>query len=268
MKKSSTAIVLNIVMMIGCFIFTICVDEKNTVMMIGGTIIAICVYIGLYKHIDKIFSYGKKPKSYHLFPRMKKRVVLYLVGLSYWIEQLFTCIYTSNFKVSHNQERANESSQNQTFLENVISQDIKTPIIEEIIFRGLLLLLIIVVFNLIKRNTKKATINIIFVLTSGVVFGLFHCVSWNELFTSMTIATEFESAILYIVPGLIYSVLYVFTQRLYAPILAHMLNNIMGLKPFGEKQSENLIIWFVILLIVGVIYIKLNRKTIKGKRGS
>lgn len=265
MKKYSTAVLLSIVMIM-CFIFTICVDEKNMVMMVGGTIIAIWVYIGLHKHIDKMFSNGKKPKSYHLFPRMKKRVVLYLVGLSYWIDQFFTYIYTSNFKISHNQERANETRASQTFLENVISHDIKTPIVEEIIFRGLLFLLIITVFNLIKRNTKKATINIIFVFTSGVVFGLFHCVSWNELFTSMTITTEFERAILYIVPGLVYSVLYIFTQRLYAPILAHMLNNTMGLKTFGEQQLENLIVWFVILLIVGVIYIKLNKATIKGKR--
>src|SRR5699024_2432170 len=258
--------VLNIAVMILLFVFTISVDNNN-VLMVSGTIVAIFIYICLYKMNNKISSYEQQPESYFLFPRIKKQIILYFVILSYCIEQLFKYIYTTNFKAPHNQERANESAEKHTLLESIISSDIKAPVIEEIIFRGLLFLVVVVVSNLISNNANKRIVNIVFIITSVIIFGLFHCVSWNELFTNMVFTTEFEKAFLYIVPGIIYSLLYVSTQRLYIPILAHMLNNILGLTLFGEQQLENLIVWFVILMIIGTIYIKVKKKIMKGNRG-
>src|SRR5699024_11227312 len=96
----------------------------------------------------------------------------------------------------------------------------------------------VVVSNLISNNANKRIVNIVFIITSGIISGLFHCVRWNELFTNMVFTTEFEKAFLYIVPAIIYSLLYVSTQRLYIPILAHMLNNILGLTLFRSEERR------------------------------
>src|SRR5699024_12571273 len=72
--------------------------------------------------------------------------------------------------ISHNQERANESAEKHTLLESIISSDIKAPVIEEIIFRGLLFLVVVVVSNLISNNANKRIVNIVFIITSGIIF--------------------------------------------------------------------------------------------------
>ena len=154
-----------------------------------------------------------------------------------------------------------------------ISNGIKAPIVEEILFRGLLFLTIVSLFYVLNGKSrgciKILAMNITFVIVSTVIFGLMHGMNWGRLFAEGIIETDFRHTIPYLVAGLIYSLLYMVTKTLFAPIIAHMLNNLSA-SDFPILSFLDFTTTAVLALIITtvIVVISLFSFTTKGNQAS
>ncbi|HDK8090382.1 TPA: CPBP family intramembrane metalloprotease [Staphylococcus aureus] len=136
-----------------------------------------------------------------------------------------------------NQHRIDSAIKGMTVTDSIINIGVLSPIIEEIIFRGLFYMvcsgIVILVFNRFFKNAFKKhidkTIGIIFVVISSIVFGMLHVIR----------AGDFENLAPYVLSGIIYSVLYLLTKTIYIPLLLHMLGNTIS--TFGSMYQAGII---------------------------
>lgn len=131
------------------------------------------------------------------------------------------------------------------FIKTLIGSGFQAPIIEEIVFRGMLFLVIMTatsyLFN--KKPNKHDIIGImIFGFLSSVIFGLVHVIACNDYGHIMT----------YIVSGAAFTFAFVVTRDIKVPIILHMLNNIpitLNKYHYGIISGTMFLIFFVLFII-------------------
>lgn len=196
--------------------------------------------------------------------RIKKRYYLWIVCSAILFEAMITGVFNVP-KDTANEQRIDEFLNNNPITESIINIGVFGPIIEEIIFRGLLYMvcsgIVILVFNrFFKKSVRKhidKTTGITFVIISSITFGIPHVIRDGD----------YQNITPYIISGMVFSVLYVITKTIYVPLLLHMIGNTMGtlssLFKMGliEINIANgivvfLLLYFLIGLLVWVWYIK------------
>lgn len=229
MKRTNFLIIVLVTSLI-LFVTYILNDIKNIGFMVSYTSVFICVYIALHRMSKKVQGTDSSFGDYFSFPKMKKRYILYFSVLGFLLNTLLSMLYTHNFGLPNNEIRVQDKYSNQIAYEMEIYGGIQAPIIEEILHRGLLFLVVISVFQAISNKAKHVNgMNAIFLIISSTLFGLMHAISWGKLMKTMTLETDFKHTTPYLIAGIIFSLLYLMTRTLYAPIIAHMLNNITDL---------------------------------------
>ncbi|WP_409335025.1 CPBP family intramembrane glutamic endopeptidase [Enterococcus mundtii] len=112
------------------------------------------------------------------------------------------------------------------------------PIVEEIIYRGLLLNAIM--FFGLKCNFQKKYLLLAFLSLTSILFGLAH------------LSDNFLTFVVFALSGLILAVLYLLSGRIIVPITVHFINNLVT--SFGMDDRMKLaIIMISLLLIIGLI---------------
>ena len=237
--------------------------------ILGGTLVVIVLYIGFRQLYEEWFGNDGTFKDNFAMPNIKKRYIIIFSVYGFLINSVSSRIYTGIFGFPKNEQRLNEK---QHMFEMDISNGIKAPIVEEILFRGLLFLTIVSLFYVLNgksRRFSKTTINIMFVILSTVIFGLMHGVNWGRLFAEGIIETDFRHTIPYLVAGLIYSLLYMVTKTLFAPIIAHMLNNLSAsdfpILSFLDFQTT---VFFALITTLVILAISVVNYMTKGNRAS
>ncbi|MCD8875463.1 CPBP family intramembrane metalloprotease [Mammaliicoccus sciuri] len=189
-----------------------------------------------YQQAEVSLSNGTTYRRLKSF-KIKKRYFLWIVSVTILIESIITIsILKLNYQ-TENQERINQSLKDIPITEAIYRMGILSPIVEEIIFRGLLYMvcsgIVILVFNrFFKKAVRKhidKTTGIIFVVISSVGFGVLHVIR----------AGDFENIAPYAIAGFVLSVLYVITKTIYVPILLHMIVNIIS--TFGSSYRVGII---------------------------
>lgn len=183
-------------------------------------------------------------------PRKRLKSIITLTVLTYAVEQMFKSLYLtiSSDALPKNEEIVRKIKESQTLLEQILSASIKTPIVEEIIFRGLLFIAIANFFKIFKARVNNVFINIFFCIISTMIFGMAHCINGHEMLKNMNIETDFKNITPYAVSGLLYSILYVLTKRLSTTIGVHMLNNF-----FGKELGVCIFMLFVVRWVGRII---------------
>ena len=137
------------------------------------------------------------------FKSLKKKELAIII-ISFLILEISTFLITSFASIPANEEGLNEAVNHSKLFIAIITLGIFGPIIEECIFRGIL---IKVMFQ------KKQWLGVI---VSIILFTLSH---------GPTNVTDY---IIYSIPAIIYSIIYYKTQRLEIPIIIHILNNLLA----------------------------------------
>lgn len=157
--------------------------------------------------------------------RVKKRYYLWIVCTTILLEAMITGVFNVP-KDTANEQRVDEFLNNNPIIESIINIGLLSPIIEEVIFRGLLYIvcsgIVILVFNRFFKHAERKhidkTTGITFVIISCITFGLPHVIRDGD----------YQNITPYILSGIVFSVLYVITKTIYVPILLHMLGNTMS----------------------------------------
>lgn len=158
--------------------------------------------------------------------------------------------------MTENQKVLDENDRD--FLTTLLGSGGQAPILEEIMFRGLIFLIIMSLTSYINKKLKKniGFIGIlVFIIVSSSVFGLLHVVKFGD----------YEHTLTYAIPGLVYSIVFVLTRDIKIPILLHMLNNVTITLNKHEYMGLTLLILvsFYILIIVAIFKIALTMENNK-----
>lgn len=136
--------------------------------------------------------------------KLLKQKELAIVIINFLILEILTYLITNFFSMPNNQNGLNEIVNQSNCFIAIMTLGILIPIIEECIFRGIL---IKVVFR--KRQWIGAIFSII-------------------LFTIAHTPNDLMDYIIYGIPAVIYSIIYYKTQRLEIPIIIHSMNNLFA----------------------------------------
>lgn len=131
---------------------------------------------------------------------------------------------------SQNQIAVEKSVKEQGFLYSLFDGGIRAPIIEEVIFRGLLFIVVsAVIYKVFKgkanNNIKDIMVIFTFIGVSSILFGWLHVSKHNDYMHIFT----------YALFGLFLAVVYVLTKNLLWTIMLHMINNITATLRISDK---------------------------------
>ncbi|WP_394882189.1 CPBP family intramembrane glutamic endopeptidase [Mammaliicoccus sciuri] len=221
-------------------IFTIYwLDSSKNVWHIGvmAALSVLIYYVNTkaYQQAEVSLTNGRtyrRLKSY----KVKKQYIFWIICSAILFEAMISGIFNLP-KDTANEHRIDSAIKGMTVTDSIINIGVLSPIIEEIIFRGLFYMvcsgIVILVFNRFFKNATKKhidkTTGITFVVISSIVFGMLHVIR----------AGDFENLAPYVLSGIIYSVLYLTTKTIYIPLLLHMLGNTIS--TFGSIYQAGLI---------------------------
>lgn len=196
-----------------------------------------------------------------------------LVLFAYVVERNFSPAF--NFGDNpQNEERIIKEMSHQSVWEGLYKTGIKAPIIEEIVFRGLLYsAIVLAILYIAKANvedhSRRLIATCIFFLVSSFIFGYLHISSYGD----------YENIGVYILPGIIFSTVFILTKNIMYSIMVHMLGNIVGTLntyhyklheialPIGEYLNNILafllLILFIERLVCGFKYTMRHKEEIK-----
>lgn len=146
-----------------------------------------------------------------------------------------------------NQQIINETFQKfpEKAVELNLTQIILAPIVEETIFRLVIFCIIVYLFKIFNFSNK--VFYSCFVLISSLLFGFSH--SFDNPLTS----------ILYIIPGLIFSISYIISKSIYVPITIHIISNAIA-SIHSDKDVNLGLIMLILTLTFGLLeYLQKNK---------
>lgn len=233
------------------------IDNNNIVYLFVTTIISIVLY-----KWNKKLSIKKKRElmrentiNYISLIKLKKRYIVWVSSLTFLIYNMVSLMILPDVD-SKNQKAVNRYLDGNSWLESIGNVGILSPIVEEVIFRGLLLILIssigLWIVSTFKRNLTaniSRYTSIIFIATSSLLFGLVHVVSggdYNHIFP-------------YLLSGIVFSTIYILTKTLYASIFVHMIGNTIAVMVYYDEDIAVLIFSVVFLYIIGGMFIWIKK---------
>ncbi|RIM29766.1 CPBP family intramembrane metalloprotease [Staphylococcus cohnii] len=233
------------------------IDNNNIVYLFVTTIISIVLY-----KWNKKLSIKKKRElmrentiNHKPLIKLKKRYMVWVSSFTYLIYSMVRLMILPEVD-SKNQKAVNRYLDGNSWLESIGNVGILSPIVEEVIFRGLLLILIssiglwiVSTFkNNLTLNIRRYT-SIIFIATSSLLFGVAHVVGggdYNHIFP-------------YLLSGFVFSTIYILTKTLYASIFVHMIGNTIAVMVYYDEGIAVLIKFVVILYIIGGMFVWLKK---------
>lgn len=225
------------------------VDDKN----ILTTVLLIIFSVIIYKFNLYIMSKSKYKSIYYQGNRnfrIKKMYLIWFTILIYVLNNsLLKPIFMPHDK-PENQKNIDKYMSEVAFSDSLFNIGISSPIIEEVIFRGLLLVVTTCIVTFIysrtvsMTNTLNIVIYILFIVVSSIIFGLAHVYSFED----------YNHVAPYIISGVVYSLFYLFTKTLWAPILVHGLNNLLNTLAKGYMIKVLPVDIATISIIIMLIY--------------
>ncbi|MGK8594698.1 MULTISPECIES: CPBP family intramembrane glutamic endopeptidase [Bacteria] len=181
-----------------------------------------------------------------------KRFKISTVVVGYVVSSTIKSFFLTSQK-GENQKLVEYHQQNRNVLTNISDSGINAPIIEEVVFRGVLFIILMAVTgSLFKhRSIKNQRLGIcIFIIVSSMTFGLVHIAKAGDINNIMP----------YLISGIVLSILFVMTRDIRVTIGVHALNNIMIiLTRNGYELLSVILIMIVVVYSVFYIYINLFR---------
>ncbi|MBF0795186.1 CPBP family intramembrane glutamic endopeptidase [Mammaliicoccus lentus] len=248
--------------------YVVLIDYNENYVLLWSIVnisIVVCIWLMYYKTtIYNRFAMEQRMNRKHL--DAVQSVLFILIGvLCVFIKKDVWNLLT-NYSTTFNDKNIEQNAGLQ--VADFISNAMVSPIIEEVVFRGYFFILAFVIsigiIKLInKKRTKPITNKITFRLAisiyivGAIIFALCHGVQ-N--------VSEFA---LYFSSGLMYSVLFIITKRLYIVIAIHMLNNTMATMDMLYVDGNNQTSWYnvfsyllgiTIIIVVLVFYPKIKRQ--------
>ncbi|PTK45335.1 hypothetical protein BUZ69_10780 [Staphylococcus saprophyticus] len=233
------------------------IDNNNIVYLFVTTIISIVFYKWNKKIIIKKKRDLMRENTLNHKPliKLKKRYIVWVSSFAFLIYSMVRLMILPDVD-SKNQKAVNRYLDGNSWLESIGNVGILSPIVEEVIFRGLLLILIssiglwiVSTFkNNLALNIRRYT-SIIFIATSSLLFGVAHVVGggdYNHIFP-------------YLLSGFVFSTIYILTKTLYASIFVHMIGNTIAVMVYYDEGIAVLINLVVILYIIGGMLVWLKK---------
>lgn len=247
-------------------------DQTNVGMKMLSFTIEILLIVAVYIWHQKVNMDSRKLYQYHAKNKVNKVDKIILVLFAYTIDRNIS----PAFKIGENpknEDRIIREMSHQSVWEGIYKTGIKAPIVEEIVFRGLLYsVIVLVVLYILNANIEDKSRRLIatytFVFVSSTVFGILHVSPYGD----------YENAGVYILPGIIFSIVFILTKNVIYSIVVHMLGNVVGTLntyyklhelsiPFGAYLNNMLCIILAILvlerLICGFRYAMRHKNDIK-----
>lgn len=228
------------------------IDNNNIVYLFVMTIISIVIYKWNKKIIIKKKRDLMRENTLNHKPliKMKKRYIAWVSILTFLIYNMVSYMIFPDVD-SKNQKAVNHYLGENSWLESIGNVGILSPIVEEVIFRGLLLFLIssiglwlVSTFkNNLTLNIRRYT-SIIFIATSSLLFGVVHVVGGGD----------YNHIYPYLLSGFVFSTIYILTKTLYVPIFVHMIGNTIAIMVYYDEDIAVLTLSVVLLyLMVGML---------------
>lgn len=218
-------------------------------------VIAIILSVMVYKVNKKLVSNEKFKIDYYMPNNSYKIKKVYLIWLAIFVYTIDSGILKPIFRpkaTPENQKHVNEYFETVDFAESVFNVGIASPIIEEIIFRGLLLIACTSLIHLLLIKTKHIAnrkINIIiyifFIIISTVTFGVAHVINDGD----------YQNIAPYMASGFLYALFYLITKTLWSSILVHMINNMLNVLNQGYKLNYIPVDLACLLLFASLFYL-------------
>lgn len=217
-------------------------------------LVSIFVYL-IYK--ERLDSFWTTKKSTYI---IKKGYFVGFVLLTIVIDKVQSITFTS--EPSINQKNVEKSFEKTPLSEALLTTGLTHPIIEEIVFRGLLYIAIVAIVSMISVKKKENVSIIMFSGLSLFLFGLMH----------VCFHGDYQHALPYAISGLLYALLYVITRSLVAPIICHIVNNSIGVVSYYLLNGSAIItlriisIFIFILILMYIVWVlNFNRYLVKNK---
>lgn len=221
MIKKTEIELMNLLIYIVSFIaiYSVYIATSDTVI---GTAIAVIVGIGLYYGVIKLKEHHSSISMNLVKKKFRIVPLMFLVGTTIIIE--YGISSTLPVGISGNQKRVMEEIKGAPIHETLLSNVIKAPIVEEIVFRGFILLICLTIIHLllkrvdITKRSKNIVTALTFTLLSAISFGAAH----------MTEGDSVIQLLPYVISGLIFAFIYIVTQNIITSMVVHGVGNLIA----------------------------------------
>ncbi len=208
---------------------------KSTLVHILIISMVIALYI-LYKAFNK--KKNQIANKYYKSISIPLYSKIYIVCIAIYIQTLISSKFSSDTANQRLNEKHDEGLSMDTIL---TSGSLTAPIIEEIIFRGVLFITILSASSYFKNKTKNPNDKlglISFFIFSSLLFGFVHVAKGNDI----------ENIWGYLVSGIILSLVFVFTRDIKLVIAIHMIGNTCSI--LGRQDYENIVYLIGFMMII------------------
>lgn len=247
MIKKTEIELMNLLIYIVSFAVVYSVYIATTDSIVGiciPIILAIAIYYGVNRLKDRKsdISMNLTKKKFRIVPLMFITIITIII--EYSLSNVFT------FGISGNQKRVLEEMKNAPIHETLLSNVIEAPIVEEILFRGIILLICFTVTKLlfqrlsITEGNKNKIAALIFLVISSMSFSLVH----------MTEADRIVLLLPYAISGLIFAYIYIITQNIITSMVVHGIGNLIATF-IGLSQYHIVSVNLVTYIFVGIIVV-------------
>ncbi len=205
-----------------------------------GVILSTIVTLLIYKSFYMPIGYKVKLDN--------KSFIIALLGLIFLKTGGWLISWLNNFEDPQNQKVWEDIwNKNQDQLHYyVIDSVVVAPVIEEVLFRGILFFAVYMLIKELKKwdkwrfsdKTNQYITVILFILVSGL------------LFSSIHLSQSFLTSLPYLFAGLTLAIIFVITKNLLITIIIHALSNLTSFNHINEIQTYKLL---SLLLLISII---------------
>ncbi|WP_436949266.1 CPBP family glutamic-type intramembrane protease [Staphylococcus shinii] len=197
--------------------------------------LVICLYVS-YKRFN--IKYNSIPNKYFKSIDISLKTKVFIVFIGVYIHSILQTFFSSD---TANQRLNEKNDEGLSMITVLVGTGLTAPIIEEIIFRGVLFIVILTASSYLqnKNNSKIDKLGIIsFFIFSSLFFGFVHVAKGYDI----------ENIGGYLVSGIILSLIFVFTRDIKIGIAIHMIINICSV--LGRYDYKGIIALLVIIMLI------------------
>ncbi|WP_440862448.1 CPBP family glutamic-type intramembrane protease [Staphylococcus shinii] len=197
--------------------------------------LVITLYI-LYKRFN--IKYNAIPNKYFKSIDLSLKTKVFIVFIGVYMDSIMQTFFSSD---TANQRLSEKNDEGLSMITVLVGTGLTAPIIEEIIFRGVLFIVILTASSYLQnKNNSEFDIlgNISFFLFSFLFFGFLHVAK----------GCDFENIGGYLVSGFILSLVFVLTRDIKIGIAIHMIINIASV--LGRYDYKGIIALLVIIMLI------------------
>lgn len=250
-----------VIIIIGAILFLVGIETKfmadNINNILTFILIPVVVYV-VYRYLLRYLRSKDYIKDIYVTPKkmsiVMKLVIIFVIG---GFSKGLSSVFESNTK-SANQKLIEAKEQNIDIFTKISSTAINAPVIEEIVFRGVLFIIFIAASGALYKNINQQQRKLglmSFWIVSSVLFGYVHVAK----------AGDIEHIMPYLVSGICYSLIFIWTKDVVITIGVHALGNFFSVMTRYGYINELLIIDMLFAIFIGIFvffYIYRNAKVI------